>query len=104
MKGREKDHQKVIGEMRRILLDYLEAVAKWTKNRLSGKVRPNCLKSLDFGNLPEPALNGVYLPQSPFSGNYENELGIAGGKITSGLPTIQDGDRSLRDRPKHVSE
>jgi hypothetical protein len=35
MKGREKDHQKVIGEMRRILLDYLEAVAKWKKNRLT---------------------------------------------------------------------
>jgi hypothetical protein len=38
MKGREKDHQRVIGEMRRILLDYLEAVAKWTKNRPLGQV------------------------------------------------------------------
>jgi hypothetical protein len=38
MKGRERDHQKVIGEMRRILLDYLAAVAKWTKNRLIGQM------------------------------------------------------------------
>jgi hypothetical protein len=31
-------------------------------------------ESLDFGNLPESALNGVSLPQSPFFGDFAFDL------------------------------